>query len=59
VEDADILSARKALANRGLYVEPSAAATVAALPQLRTGIGSHELTVLALTGHGLKSAWPA
>jgi len=55
VEDADILSARQSLARRGLYVEPSAAATVAALPQLRTGIAPGELTVLALTGHGLKS----
>jgi len=55
VEDADILSARQALARRGLYVEPSAAAVVAALPQLRAWIGPHELSVLALTGHGLKS----
>jgi threonine synthase len=55
VEDADILSARQALARRGLYVEPTAAATVAALPQLRDWIGPHELSVLPLTGHGLKS----
>jgi threonine synthase len=55
VQDADILSARQALARRGLYVEPSAAATVAALPQLRAWIEPHELSVLALTGHGLKS----
>jgi threonine synthase len=55
VEDADILTARQALARRGLYVEPSAAATLAALPQLREWIGPHELSVLALTGHGLKS----
>jgi threonine synthase len=55
VADADILSARQALARRGLYVEPTAAATVAALPQLRDWIGPHELSVLPLTGHGLKS----
>jgi threonine synthase len=55
VEDADILSARQALARRGLYVEPSAAATLAALPQLRAWIGPQELSVLPLTGHGLKS----
>ena len=55
VDDADILAARQALARRGLYVEPSAAATVAALPQLRERIGPQELTVLPLTGHGLKS----
>ncbi len=55
VEDADILVARDALARRGLYVEPSAAATLAALPQLREWMGPSELSVLALTGHGLKS----
>jgi threonine synthase len=55
VGDAEILSARQALARRGLYVEPSAAAAVAALPQLRAWIRPHELSVLALTGHGLKS----
>ncbi len=55
VEDADILAARRTLASRGLYVEPSAAAALAALPQLRAWIGPGELSVLALTGHGLKS----
>jgi threonine synthase len=55
VQDADILSARHVLARRGLYVEPTAAATVAALPQLRAWIEPGELTVLPLTGHGLKS----
>jgi len=56
VEDSDILSARQALARRGLYVEPSAAVTVAALPQLRKCIDPQDLTVLPLTGHGLKSS---
>lgn len=55
VDDTDILSARRSLARRGWYVEPSAAAAVAALPQLRAWIDPHQLSVLALTGHGLKS----
>jgi len=55
VEDADILTARQTLARRGLYVEPSAAVALAALAQLRAWIDPHELSVLALTGHGLKS----
>ena len=55
VDDVEILAARKALARRGLYVEPTAAAAVAALSQLRQWITPQELTVLPLTGHGLKS----
>lgn len=56
VEDSDILAARQALARRGLYVEPSAAAGVAALRQIRQWIEPGSLTVLPLTGHGLKSS---
>jgi len=55
VDDAEITTARRALAHRGIYVEPSAAAPVAALPQLRDRIRPSDLSVIALTGHGLKS----
>jgi threonine synthase len=54
VNDAEILAAQEALARRGLYVEPTAAVTVAALPHLKDRIAAHELVVLPLTGHGLK-----
>jgi len=55
VNDTEILAARKALASHGLYVEPTAAVSLAAVPQLRKLITAQELTVLPLTGHGLKS----
>ena len=55
VDDAAVLAARNDLAQRGLYVEPTSAVPLAALPQLRERIGPSELTVMPLTGHGLKS----
>lgn len=55
VDDSDVLAARDRLARRGLYVEPTSAVPVAALSQLRERIAPSELTVLPLTGHGLKS----
>ena len=55
VSDVEILAARDRLARRGLYVEPTSAVAVAALSQLRERMAPSELTVLPLTGHGLKS----
>nr|MBC7244274.1 threonine synthase [Chloroflexota bacterium] len=55
VNDEEILAAREALARRGLYVEPTAAVPFAALLRLRQRFRAQELTVLPLTGHGLKS----
>jgi len=55
VNDDEIIAAQKALASRGLYVEPTSAVPFAALKQLRKLIAPQELTVLPLTGHGLKS----
>ena len=57
VSDAQILAGQRLLAERtGMFAEPAAAATVAALQKLKgTGrLGSKEQVVLLLTGHGLK-----
>jgi len=54
VSDDEIRSAQHELANAGLYVEPTGAATAAALRKARlTGI-----VVVALTGTGLKTPTP-
>ena len=55
VDDETTLHARDQLARRGLYVEPTSAAAIAALRQLRGPIGPEEITVVPLTGSGLKS----
>ncbi|MCK4298282.1 MAG: pyridoxal-phosphate dependent enzyme, partial [Planctomycetes bacterium] len=55
VSDEETLRARDQLAQRGLYVEPTSAAAIAALLQLRGLIGLEEITVVPLTGTGLKS----
>jgi len=58
VEEAEIVEALRALARRGLYVEPTSAVAAAGLTRLlATGaIRSHETTVLVLTGSGLKAS---
>jgi threonine synthase len=43
------------LARRGLYVEPTSAVAIAALLQARSLIGLEEITIVPLTGSGLKS----
>lgn len=55
VSDEATLRARDELALRGLYVEPTSAVAIAALLQLRDLIGLEEITVVPLTGSGLKS----
>jgi len=55
VDDAEIRSARAVLARAGLYVEPTSATAAAALVKLNKMINAEEVTVVALTGHGLKS----
>jgi len=54
VSDEATLRARDELARRGLYVEPTSAVAIAALPQLRGPIGPEEITIVPLTGSGLK-----
>jgi threonine synthase len=55
VDDGETLRARDELARRGLYVEPTSAVAIAALLQLRRLIGPEEITIVPLTGSGLKS----
>jgi threonine synthase len=58
VSEAEIVDALRALAARGLYVEPTSAAGAAGLSQLvRSGaVKPRERTVLVLTGSGLKAS---
>ncbi len=57
VSDAETLAAQRELARLGLFVEPTSAVAVAGLKRLieRGSIKSGELTVVPLTGSGLKS----
>jgi threonine synthase len=55
VSDEETLRARDELAQRGLYIEPTSAVALAALPQLRGLIGLEGITIVPLTGSGLKS----
>jgi threonine synthase len=58
VEEAEIVEALRALARRGLYVEPTSAAAAAGLTRLLDAgvIRPQETTVLVLTGTGLKAS---
>jgi threonine synthase len=58
VEEAEIVQALRALARRGLYVEPTSAVAAAGLSRLLTAgvIRPQEDTVLVLTGSGLKAS---
>ena len=57
VTDQEILEGQRILAAKtGVFAEPAAAATVAALPKLRAGglLRPNAQIVLLITGHGLK-----
>ncbi|GAB5490468.1 MAG: threonine synthase [Phototrophicaceae bacterium] len=54
VDEASILQARQALAEKGLIVEHTSAVTVAALPQVMAHVGENAKVVCCLTGNGLK-----
>jgi threonine synthase len=58
VEEAEIVQALRDLARLGLYVEPTSAVAAAGLSRLLTAgvIRPQELTVLVLTGSGLKAS---
>jgi threonine synthase len=58
VSEAEIVAALRALARRGLYVEPTSATAAAGLTQLLADgvIRPDERTVLVLTGSGLKAS---
>jgi threonine synthase len=55
VGDDEVKKALIKLARKGFYVEPTAAATVAAIPKYLNRSRKEEVTVSVLTGHGLKS----
>ena len=55
VEEAEIKEALIELARKGFYVEPTAAATIAAIPKYLSQLKREETIVSVLTGHGLKS----
>ena len=57
VAEEAILPARDALAQNGLFVEPTSATTFAALPEVLSQLEmDNPVVVLALTGHGLKAS---
>ena len=54
VSDDEILAARKMLSLKGVFVETTSAAPVAALSHLQNEIGEDDIVVIPLTGSGLK-----
>jgi threonine synthase len=58
VAEAEIVTALRELARRGLYVEPTSAAAAAGLTRLLASgvVRAQEQTVLVLTGSGLKAS---
>jgi len=58
VSESEIVEALRALARKGVYVEPTSAAAAAGLTQLLASgeIRPDETTVLVLTGTGLKAS---
>lgn len=57
VDDSAIHAARQALAAHGLFVEPTSAVPVAALPAVQAHLGPAAEIVVPLTGSGLKASW--
>ncbi|MBP1720261.1 MAG: Threonine synthase [Deltaproteobacteria bacterium] len=55
VQEVEIKTALIDLARKGFYVEPTAAATIAAIPKYLSQLKKNEIIVSVLTGHGLKS----
>ncbi len=56
VDEDSIRAARKALAARGLFVEPTSAVPVAALPAVHAVVGRLAEILVPLTGSGLKAS---
>jgi threonine synthase len=56
VSEIEILEAHKSLAKQGLFVEPTAAVSVAGIRQLREKIDPTDTVIVPLTGNGLKSS---
>ena len=56
VDETEILDAQRALARQGMYVEPTSATAVAALPRVLEHARPDDVIVVPLTGSGLKGA---
>ncbi|MFQ5855942.1 MAG: threonine synthase [Anaerolineae bacterium] len=54
VTDREVARARRAMARLGLFIEPTSAVAVAGLRKLDKMLDSEEVTVMPLTGSGLK-----
>jgi len=54
VDDWETLQAQQLLAHSGLYVEPTSATAIAALRKMDKMIGREAITIVVLTGTGLK-----
>lgn len=55
VTDREVVRARRAMARLGLYIEPTSAVAVAGLRKLDKMLDSEDITVMPLTGSGLKA----
>ncbi len=55
VSDIEIETSLKRLCRQGVYIEPTAAATIAGVEKYISNLTQDELIVSVLTGHGLKS----
>lgn len=55
VEDEEVLTTHRQLAERGIFVEPTSATVAVAIQQLGNLFGADERVVAVLTGHGLKN----
>jgi threonine synthase len=57
VSEEEIIFAQRELAHQGLYVEPTAAVAVAGLKGVREQLGTESVTIVPLTGSGLKASF--
>jgi threonine synthase len=56
VSEEEIIRARNDLARTGVYIEPTSATVIAAVRRLRNQISTDSVTVVTLTGSGLKAS---
>lgn len=55
VDEDEIIAALKSMHNKGFYIEPTAAATIAAIPKIIQSHPEVNQWISVFTGHGLKS----
>lgn len=55
VDEPEIKDAHRAISRRGFCIEPTSAATIAAVPQVRARLPREALVVTLFSGHGLKA----